>query len=592
MLQRIAIAPLVVSLVLASSVARAENTRPYGLNVHAPAGAALEQIFDATRDAGFGWVRVDFIWAFIEPAPGQFDFTAYDAIVDAAAARGLSVLAILAYSPQWATDGPELTGPPRNAADWQDFCAHVASRYRGRVERFELWNEPNLGAFWSGSRQDYIDLILKPGAEAIRASAPESRVGGPALAHLVSGNADWYRWLDDVLHQASSSLDFVTHHLYESSDSDLTDKLTGSSRFANQPSLWDIENPSLREVLKRAGWYPSRPVWLTETGWVGSGASEDEQAAHVDAFLQNWFTGKSGQSWLDKAFIYEARDGAGGAGYGLLRDDGSPKPAYDAVKAFVAAHEGLPPSDGELALFAQRFRVNVRWRAGDGTTGFGHASPLTDQSGEFWFFSPGNIELVVKALDGRTFNHRFWFFYGALSNVEYWITVKDTVTGAQKEYHNPLGRICGQADTAAFVPLPAAPAVAAATSAMLPAPGLDVARTQTLSACVGDARTLCLQGGRFRVRVTFRDHASHAGDGHPVPATVESGRFWFFDAANIELVLKVLDGRRVNGRWWVLWGGLSDVEYDLTVDDLVGGTSRTYHNAEGNVCGGADTSAF
>ena len=52
------------------------------------------------------------------------------------------------------------------------------------------------------------------------------------------------------------------------------------------------------------------------------------------------------------------------------------------------------------------------------------------------------------------------------------------------------------------------------------------------------------------------------------------------------------DGRGSNGRWWVLWGALSNVEYDLVVTDMVNGKTRTYHNASGSYCGGADTRAF
>ena len=67
-----------------------------------------------------------------------------------------------------------------------------------------------------------------------------------------------------------------------------------------------------------------------------------------------------------------------------------------------------------------------------------------------WFFQPSNVELVVKVLDGRAVNGRFWVFYGALSNVEYTITVTDTVTGAVKTYFNPQGNLASVADTEAF----------------------------------------------------------------------------------------------------------------------------------------------
>jgi hypothetical protein len=62
---------------------------------------------------------------------------------------------------------------------------------------------------------------------------------------------------------------------------------------------------------------------------------------------------------------------------------------------------------------------------------------VSDESGLFWFFEPENIELVVKVLDGRALNDRYWVFFGALSDVEYWITARDVETGERKTYHNP-----------------------------------------------------------------------------------------------------------------------------------------------------------
>ncbi len=72
-----------------------------------------------------------------------------------------------------------------------------------------------------------------------------------------------------------------------------------------------------------------------------------------------------------------------------------------------------------------------------GTTGVGHAVPLTTDTGYFWFFLSTNVELVIKVLDGRPVNGHFWVFTGALSDVEYTITVRDSQTGAVKTYFNP-----------------------------------------------------------------------------------------------------------------------------------------------------------
>lgn len=109
-------------------------------------------------------------------------------------------------------------------------------------------------------------------------------------------------------------------------------------------------------------------------------------------------------------------------------------------------------SSEALCLLDGRFRVQVRWKNG-GEYGAGTAVSIagSSQAGMFWFFDAGNIELVVKVLDGRTLNGKFWFFCGALTNVEYQIQVTDTWTGAQKTYGNPAGNLCGgQGDTSAF----------------------------------------------------------------------------------------------------------------------------------------------
>jgi hypothetical protein len=104
-----------------------------------------------------------------------------------------------------------------------------------------------------------------------------------------------------------------------------------------------------------------------------------------------------------------------------------------------------------LCLKDGRFRVTVSWRVpSQNRSGSGQAVSLGSESGYFWFYSAGTIELAVKIVDGRAFNDRFWFFCGGLTDAEYTIEVTDTLTGASKTYLNPAGRVSSVADTSAF----------------------------------------------------------------------------------------------------------------------------------------------
>jgi hypothetical protein len=112
---------------------------------------------------------------------------------------------------------------------------------------------------------------------------------------------------------------------------------------------------------------------------------------------------------------------------------------------------GCSITTSSLCLLSNRFGVEVSWRVpAQGTSGFGHAITMTSDTGHFWFFSSTNVELVVKVLDGRPVNGKYWVFFGALSDVEYTITVRDTNTGAVRTYFNPSGRMASVADTSAF----------------------------------------------------------------------------------------------------------------------------------------------
>jgi hypothetical protein len=715
-----------LALAMSSFVPRPAVARdnPYGMDIHSPSGAELTLFMDKLRAAGIGWAHVAVIWPYVESSPGTYDWSVYDAIVAAAQQRQINVLATILYTPAWATSYPTWTGIPDTTA-WVNFCTTAAARYKGSINYWGLWNEPNLAEFWAGSRQQYIDLLLKPGADAIHAANPMAHVGGPALAHL--GSAKWYDWLDDVILQAGDHLDFVTHHVYDTSGNrQVTSKLNDSTVFGNSPELWSIEPPSVREVLHHSGWF-GRPFWLTETGWQSQPNGEAQQAAYYGGMLTDWFTDYPGQTWIDKIFFYEMIDyPPNGTTWGILRADGSAKQAYEVYQNFITAHtfqpvddaqlvastlptsmetgqtitvrltfkntgvstwteaaqyrlaaandqdafaaprqflapgdaiapgqqvtfsfsmtapaspgtyhtqwqmlkEGLarfggivsqnvvvaqapPRADLDLPLLSDHFSVEVSWHDPiSGHAGFGRQVADSGQTGFFWFFDATNLELVVKMLDGRAVNGHYWFFYGGLSNVEYWITVNDLASGAVRTYYNPPGNICGGADASAFplttgagAPSTAGPAavpqsaparyptavpVAAWTSQPFDGGGTAA---DASGSCVPGPQNLCLLASRFQVTARWSLPAG-PGTGTAVTESDQTGAFWFFDPTNLELLVKVIDGRSLTGHFWVFYGALSNVEYWVKVTDTVTGASKRYHNSPGNICGVGDTAAL
>ena len=110
------------------------------------------------------------------------------------------------------------------------------------------------------------------------------------------------------------------------------------------------------------------------------------------------------------------------------------------------------PSDTALCLNGGRFRVEVEWETAQGDEGHGQAVQLTPDTGYFWFFRAGNVEQVVKVLDGCSLgNPRFWVFATGLTNVRVVTTVTDTLRDETRTYVNDQGQAFSPIqDTAAF----------------------------------------------------------------------------------------------------------------------------------------------
>jgi hypothetical protein len=228
------------------------------------------------------------------------------------------------------------------------------------------------------------------------------------------------------------------------------------------------------------------------------------------------------------------------------------------------------PGGNTLSLNNGRFTVEASWaNQFNGTSGTAFAMPISDSTGFFYFTDPSNFELIVKILN---INNVIKLFYGELTDLHFTINVTDNQTGAVKTYHNTPGD-CGAIDENAFV------ATSKAGHSM-PKQG----------SCTPGGDSLCLLDQRFAISVTWMNqYNGDSGTGTPESLSDQSGLFSFTDPTDVEFVMKVVD---FGDRTAFFYSALSDFEYDITVTDTVGRTTKTYHNPAGQYCGGLDNTAF
>jgi xylan 1,4-beta-xylosidase len=175
------------------------------------------------------------------------DFAGIDRVYDELMELGLRPVVELSFMPVALARDPDQTvftyraiiSPPKDWDRWaaltRDLAAHLVQRY-GRDEvvsrwAFEVWNEPNLEVFWSGTPEEYFRLY-DVSARAIKSVDPGLRVGGPS-----SAAASWVWELLGHLQDSGAPLDFLSTHVYGNVPLDLRPVLGAFGR-AGTPIWW------------------------------------------------------------------------------------------------------------------------------------------------------------------------------------------------------------------------------------------------------------------------------------------------------------------------------------------------------------------
>lgn len=240
-------------------------------------------------------------WPWIEAQKGSWNFETLDCLIDMAEKKGVEPVMPLAYCPPWASARPAescfydpgYAAEPQNMADWRTYVRTVASRYKGRVTYYELWNEPNLKGFYSGSTEKMVELCAEA-YKILKEVDPRIVVISPS-----STGMDGVTWLDEFLSKGGGKYsDIIGYHFYVS------------------PAPPEEMVPLVRKVkslMMKYGQY-GKPLWNTETGWFIRNArstvipekkglksrvlDQDEAAAWlVRSYVVGWGTGVSRLFW-------------------------------------------------------------------------------------------------------------------------------------------------------------------------------------------------------------------------------------------------------------------------------------------------------
>jgi hypothetical protein len=257
-------------------------------------------------------LRLEFPWPLIQPRRHVFDWRRSDYIVRQARRFRLALHPVLVYSPAWAA--PSAVSPP-GARDFSAFATRFARRYRRSINHYELWNEPNLSRYWTGTPAQYVKRVLIPGSRAVKAADRGAKVllGGPNTADI-----GWLRGVYDI--GGGRFFDVLTYHDYSGDPDELT-----RNAFAVRDFL-----AAQREARK--------PIWLTEYGI---------QEPHVEDVLQQRLmrTALTAELPLAAAEWYTLRDDfpmtccppapLKSEYYGLMTADYVPKQGYELMRRLL-----------------------------------------------------------------------------------------------------------------------------------------------------------------------------------------------------------------------------------------------------------------
>ena len=343
----------------------AVNTFGYGLQAHM-IGVGHDDTVKAVKELAFQWLKQQIEWEKFEPVKGQYDWAEMDRMVETCDRNGIYLLLSVVKAPDWAR-GPNpdtsVEGPPADPQDFADFLGAMATRYKGRVQAYEIWNEQNLHYEWGNEQIDaarYVQLLAAT-YKAIKAADPQALVISGALtpAGTVPGPDGRLLAVEDAtyLRQMYQSgfrdyCDGVGVHPSGYNIPPDVDWRTYQDPSAQFRGLWDTPHYSwsfsgvletYRQIMTQNG-DGGKLLWVTEFGWAVEPDPPDSRKYAADNTLdeqRDWtvraFQMSKSWGWVGPMFLWNLNfrqipPWSEAAMWSIIEYDGSPLPVYISLR--------------------------------------------------------------------------------------------------------------------------------------------------------------------------------------------------------------------------------------------------------------------
>ncbi len=266
-------------------------------------------------------------WSQIELEPGVYKWDNLEGILENAESKGMTdILMVLGTTPEWnakeisPTDYPQpgAASAPQDVKAWDAWVTEVATRYKGRITAYQIWNEANLKNFWNGTPEEMADLT-KRAYDIIKGIDPDALVVSASPSTRLTGPFEkFFPAYLTALADKQWPVDVVAIHTYPTADGD--------------PVARGAVISKVQDYLKKAG-APDLPLWDTELNYGLAGPGD---------LPRQEITGAQAAGWVVRTYVDDLR-------YGVERSYWyiwTQKP-YD-----LLGIQAYPGSDAEQGFFA------------------------------------------------------------------------------------------------------------------------------------------------------------------------------------------------------------------------------------------------